>query len=54
MSSVLWALVGTHGLIGIGEGIITAVVIGAVMRSRPDLVYGSTTYTGERAEQLIP
>jgi cobalamin biosynthesis protein CbiM len=53
MSSVLWALVGTHGLIGIGEGIITAVVIGAVMRSRPDLVYGSTTYTGERAEQLI-
>ncbi len=54
LTSVLWALVGTHALIGIGEGIITAFVIGAVMRSRPDLVYGSTTFTGQRAEELIP
>lgn len=54
MGSVLWAMVGTHGLIGIGEGIITAFVIAAVVRLRPDLVYGSLTYQGERTEQLVP
>lgn len=30
---------GTHVLIGIGEGLITAVTVGAVARSRPDLIY---------------
>jgi cobalt/nickel transport system permease protein len=54
LTSVLWAMVGTHGLIGIGEGVITALVVGAVVRSRPDLVYGSLTYEGVRAELLIP
>ena len=54
LASVLWALVGTHALIGIGEGIITAFVVGAVVRLRPDLVYGSLTYSGDRTEQLIP
>jgi len=53
LSSVLWALVGTHVLIGIGEGVITAFVIAAVIRSRPDLVYGAPTYTGERTEDLV-
>lgn len=53
LTSVLWALVGTHMLIGIGEGIITAAVIGAVVRSRPDLVYGAPTFTGERTEDLV-
>jgi cobalt/nickel transport system permease protein len=28
-------------LIGIGEGIITAIAVGAVMATRPDLVYGA-------------
>lgn len=32
-------LVGTHVLIGIGEGVITALTVTAVARSRPDLVY---------------
>ena len=30
---------GTHVLIGIGEGVITAFTVMAVARSRPDLVY---------------
>jgi cobalt/nickel transport system permease protein len=30
---------GTHVLIGIGEGVITAVTVAAVARARPDLVY---------------
>lgn len=34
------AMVGTHLLIGLGEGIITALTVGAVYLARPDLVYG--------------
>ncbi|PXY19499.1 energy-coupling factor ABC transporter permease [Prauserella muralis] len=33
------ALVGVHVLIGIGEGVITALTVGAVAGARPDLVY---------------
>ena len=32
-------MLGTHVLIGIGEGIITALTVMAVVRARPDLVY---------------
>ncbi len=52
MGTVLTAMLGSHFLIGIGEGIITAFVIGAVVRSRPDLVYGAPTYAGDRTEVL--
>jgi cobalt/nickel transport system permease protein len=40
MGTVLAALLGTHVLIGIGEGLITALVVGSVLASRPDLVAG--------------
>lgn len=40
--TVFGAMVGVHLLIGIGEGIISAMTIGAVMSSRPDLVYGAS------------
>lgn len=33
------AVVGVHVLIGIGEGLITALTVGAVASARPDLVY---------------
>jgi cobalt/nickel transport system permease protein len=39
LGTVAVYLVGTHVLIGIGEGLITAVTVMAVARSRPDLVY---------------
>lgn len=39
-STVLFAMVGTHLLIGIGEGLITALTVGAVLAVRPDLVRG--------------
>ena len=45
VSAVLAAMVSTHILIGIGEGIISALAVGAVMASRSDLVYG---YRGEK------
>jgi cobalamin biosynthesis protein CbiM len=40
ISQVLTAMLGTHFLMGIGEGVITALAVGAVMASRSDLVYG--------------
>ncbi len=40
-TSVLAAMVGTHALIAVGEAVITAAVISAVVGSRPDLVYGA-------------
>jgi cobalt/nickel transport system permease protein len=52
LTSVLWAILGTHLLIGIGEGVITFLVVGAVMGSRPDLVYGAPSFTGRRAEEV--
>jgi len=36
--TVATAMGGVHLLIGIGEGLITALVVGAVLASRPDLV----------------
>ena len=39
--SVLAAMVGVHLLIGVGEAVITAAVIGAVVGTRPDLVHGA-------------
>jgi cobalt/nickel transport system permease protein len=33
-------MVGTHILIGIGEAIITALTVSAVLASRSDLVFG--------------
>lgn len=38
--AVLTAMLGAHVLIGIGEGLLTGLIVGAVMASRPDLVYG--------------
>lgn len=52
LGTVFAAMLGTHLLIGIGEGFITAMVIGAVMRSRPDLVYGAPEYAGDRTEAV--
>ena len=41
VSTVLAAMVGVHTLIGIGEGVITALTVGVVLGVRPDLVYGA-------------
>lgn len=40
--NVLGAMVGVHVLIGIGEGLISALAVGAVLASRPDLVYAAS------------
>jgi len=41
VTTVFGAMVGVHLLIGIGEGVITAMTVGAVLSVRPDLVYGA-------------
>jgi cobalt/nickel transport system permease protein len=40
LATVFTAMVGVHFLIGIGEGLITAITVGAVGASRPELVAG--------------
>ena len=40
VTAVLTAMLSTHVLIGIGEALITAFAVGAVLASRSDLVYG--------------
>lgn len=41
LDAVLAAMVGWHTLIGLGEAVITALIVSAVLATRPDLVYGS-------------
>ncbi len=42
-AAVTAAMVGVHALIAVGEGFITAFIVGAVLRTRPDLVHGAPT-----------
>jgi cobalt/nickel transport system permease protein len=44
VGTVFAAMVGVHTLIGIGEGIITALTVGVVLGVRPDLVYGAADH----------
>ena len=48
--TVFGLMAGLHALIGIGEGIITALTVGAVAAVRPDLVY---LLRGQRSELTI-
>src|SRR6478736_54017 len=41
LDTLTTAMVGVHVLIGIGEGIITFLAVGAILAVRPDLVYGA-------------
>lgn len=46
VTTVTSAMVGVHLLIGIGEGLITALVVGSVTATRPDLVHGAEQLEG--------
>jgi cobalt/nickel transport system permease protein len=50
VTAVFTGMMGAHVLIGIGEAVITAFSVTAVMASRPDLVYG---YRGTKAQLEI-
>ena len=47
------AMIGVHAVIGIGEGFITAMAIGAVMSMRPDLVYGARDRMPARVAPIL-
>jgi cobalt/nickel transport system permease protein len=46
VGTVFGAMVGVHFFVGLGEGLISALTVGAVLAVRPDLVYG--------AQDLVP
>ncbi|MGB8381279.1 MAG: energy-coupling factor ABC transporter permease [Dermatophilaceae bacterium] len=50
LAALAAAMVGVHAFIGVGEAVITAVVVGSVVAVRPDLVYGARGVL--RARQL--
>lgn len=54
LGGVLAAMAGVHVLIGIGEGLITAVTVGTVLKTRPDLVYGARRTLPARTLLLTP
>ncbi|MBB3041060.1 energy-coupling factor ABC transporter permease [Nocardioides soli] len=41
LDTLTTAMVGVHVLIGVGEGVITFLAVGAILAVRPDLVYGA-------------
>jgi cobalt/nickel transport system permease protein len=41
IGAVLAAMVGWHTVIGLGEAVITMLIVSAVLATRPDLVYGA-------------
>ncbi|MFE1345382.1 energy-coupling factor ABC transporter permease, partial [Streptomyces sp. NPDC058757] len=45
IGKVLTAMLGVHVLIGVGEAVITALTVGAVLAVRPDLVHGARGLT---------
>ena len=46
------AMVGVHTLIGIGEGLITFLAVGAIISVRPDLVYGARPLLATRELEI--
>lgn len=49
---VLVAMLGWHTLIGIGEAVVTGLVVGAVVTARPDLVHGARHLLAERELEI--
>ena len=49
--TVFGAMVGVHTMIGIGEGVISALTVGAVLSARPDLVFGASDLDRAQPEE---
>lgn len=48
LDALLAAMLGWHVLIGVGEAVVTGLVIASVVRVRPDLVYGARPVLARR------
>ncbi|QNN53489.1 energy-coupling factor ABC transporter permease [Nocardioides mesophilus] len=54
LAGLLSAMLGWHVLIGIGEALITGLVVGSVVAVRPDLVYGARRVLASRTLEVRP
>lgn len=54
VADVATAMIGVHLLIGIGEGVITAMTVAAVVATRPDLVHGAAHPRSSGPVALLP
>jgi cobalt/nickel transport system permease protein len=52
LDRLMTAMVGVHVLIGIGEGVITFLAVGAILAVRPDLVYGARPLLARRELEI--
>ncbi len=52
LSKVLAAMLGWHTVIGIGEAVVTGVVVASVVATRPDLVYGARPLLRDRPLEI--
>ena len=52
LGAVATAMVSVHALIGVGEAIITALVVSSVVAVRPDLVYGARPLLADRPLEI--
>lgn len=53
LGSLAGAMIGVHVLIGIGEAIITALVVSSVLSVRPDLVHGARDLVAARRAEAV-
>jgi cobalt/nickel transport system permease protein len=54
LDGLLAAMLGWHTLIGVGEAVITGLVVGSVVAIRPDLVYGARPVLRRRELEIRP
>lgn len=52
MSDVLVAMLGWHTVIGVGEAVVTGLVVASVVASRPDLVHGARPLLEQRTLEI--
>ena len=54
LSALATAMLGWHTLIGLGEGVITFLAVGAILSVRPDLIYAARGVIAERDLVIKP
>ncbi|MGB5952689.1 MAG: energy-coupling factor ABC transporter permease [Ornithinimicrobium sp.] len=52
LDTLLTVMLGWHAVIGIGEGIITALIVGSVLAVRPDLVRAAAPYRTDQELEI--
>ncbi len=53
LATLAAAMAGVHGLIGLAEGLITALVVSSILAVRPDLVHGARRYAAPAPDIVV-